>query len=312
MANAESDNTIYNRNHISEGFGHIRNRWREKAARFREATRRIIYGPPKQEPTTSGVISGFNETEKPIQPQGTHIDSELKSVDTIPSPDLAERAKVVEVRTFIEPTDLEHILRWVAHPEVSEHLVPAPQVPQDWNNPTEVAECKRQLWEYYHEHYRYPFVTVNKFGQPTGVTDALTRDDRWIRNQNNLRSPVINRTIIDPDLQHMGIGTILVATAIDYMFRRNRDYKSKDGNPVGPSKFYTWTMNVGQFYINVRFFSKLGFKVAGHYEDIAENLGEETPSEDAILWELKPRWWRRAKKLRDIPICDRIKEKENP
>lgn len=212
------------------------------------------------------------------------------------------------IRTYVKKSDLLWILNWADDPETRKHLVPAPQVPENWSDEEQIAKAQQELADYYNNYGKpegiTPFVALKPSGKPIAVATLRWEGDQYTNDQKDKRIAIIERLIVDPQEWGKGVGSIFVATMIEYAFQKYTGYEGK-----GAKEIRAWVMNKGEWPRNRKLFRKCGFQVMGHWLEQAEKFGEKS-DDDADLLRLKPRWWRRAKRDRaDLTPIANLEEK---
>ena len=151
----------------------------------------------------------------------------------------------------MEEKDLETIIRWTENIETRRHLEPPPDLPEDWKNRKQVLKAIQKLKNYYDNigkpQYITPLVAVNILGETVDVLTIRWQGDSYIPPGQKIAS--IERWIVNPELQGRGIGTRLLATAIEYVFS-NKKYE----------EIRTWIMTDkpgGNFLRNFLLFANL-------------------------------------------------------
>ncbi|MCL4352917.1 GNAT family N-acetyltransferase [Patescibacteria group bacterium] len=221
-----------------------------------------------------------------------------------------ERSRVAEVRS-IELGDMQHILKWIAaDPEIRKHLDPVPSLPKNWADTNEVSACCVELWNYYTNSGEpkkiTPLAAVNPLGELLGVETLRWRGDPSVDLASGIAS--LERLIVRPESQRCGVGTTLVATALEYAFYRHRGYGGK-----GAREVRAWVMSderAGSWSRNYQFFRGLGFQIVPsvpHWPEYAEKRGIKT-DRDAIYLRETPEFYKRKKTVNPrIAPCENLK-----
>src|SRR3989344_1223168 len=126
---------------------------------------------------------------------------------------------------------LKSILKWASDKKTRGHLDPPPGLPRpdekgevdhivpNWGNQNEVNEAIAELARYYYNKAKpqniTPLLALNKESYPLGVLTI-----RWKGDPYNpyVRVAGIETFIVNPRLQHRGIGKTLFATAVEHVF----------------------------------------------------------------------------------------------
>lgn len=219
---------------------------------------------------------------------------------------------------------LQTILQWSCDEETRKHLDPAPGV-STYNDKGEITASRIPNWRNQHEVdnaiadlARYYF----NWGEAQKITSLLAKDQkgkllgvatiRWKGDpyvEPNPRVASIERLIVDPALKRKGIGTTLVATAVEIAFHK-RQYDDRKGGKIWAREVRAWIMSdelAGQWQNNFSFFRKLGFRIykRAHWPEFAAGRDIQT-NRDAIWLSILPKWFEDAKIKHNLTICDKI------
>lgn len=218
--------------------------------------------------------------------------------DREPSPERHEVSRIRRVRS----EDLNQILRWFANPQSSAHIDPVPELPQNWNDNTQVFEALRKLEAYYRNiedgeespNKILPIVAINAFNEPIGANTLRWRGDKYAPVGRRIAS--LERMIVNPDLQEHGVGTTLLIADHIIAFDLYRGYNGR-----GASELRAWVMTdraAGNYSRNINFLRKLNWSpVPGEkvmWSDFAEMRGIHTDRE-AMWWFGKQEDWEEFK-----------------
>lgn len=214
-------------------------------------------------------------------------------------PETRESSKLELVRT-VEEEDIYTILRWASNSEVRRHLDPAPTVPSNWSNPEEISRCSAELWYYYQNKGEpkkiQPLLAADFLGEPLGVLTIRWHGDPYVPVGRRIAS--IERLIVDPEMWRKGIGTKLMATAIDLAFNEYKGYSHSQG----AKSVRAWIMTdklASPWERNYNLLRRLGFQVVNdeaHWLEYKRRRRIESYDEkrDALWMEVYPQWFRDA------------------
>lgn len=212
--------------------------------------------------------------------------------------EIEERAKIERIRGIREE-DLGLILQWAADSTVRGHLDPAPRVPENWDDPVQIEDAVTELRNYYNNFGEpvktMPFIGENKFKEAVTVGTLRWRGDPYVPV--NARTASIERVIVKPELQGRGIGTMLLATMIEFALVKTQIYR---GYPAKEVRVWVMTDKIASpWEKNIDFVRQFGFKpVPGEsqWKEYAEKRGLDAAGRDALWYRLNPDWYQKAKK----------------
>lgn len=212
--------------------------------------------------------------------------------------------KIEQIRD-VRRDDIKSVLEWASNPEVRKHLVPAPRVPNSWNNRRQVQEAVDRYAEYLNNKGEpekiTPSLAVDASDNPLAIAVIRWRGDPYVPAHERIAS--LEGLIVDPRRQGKLVGTTFVSTLIELMFD---GYKGYSGSR-GAKEIRAWVMNDKQaspWQQNFDFFRRLGFQVVPtdkHWKEYVETRGmedqlaEEERGRDALWLQLLPGWYEKAK-----------------
>lgn len=147
----------------------------------------------------------------------------------------------IEISAGIKPSDLAYVLAWSADPETRLHLSPAPDIPNDWDDPEQLNSALQKLQDYYNNFGEpekiLPLVARRSGGVPVGVVTVRWKGDPWAPDGSRIAS--IERLIVNPydDNRNKGVATKLIDKAIRTAFLENH-YK----NDTPAKQIRAWVM----------------------------------------------------------------------
>ena len=214
--------------------------------------------------------------------------------------------EVASIRGF-QRADTKPILQWASNPDVRSHLDPAPQVPQDWNNSSEVEDAQARLYDYYmnigadgvaEPEKIIPVVIENILGNPIAADTIRLKGDKYVRgrSERERRIASIERTIVDPRLWEKGLGTLLIVASNSIALDRITVY---NGRPADEVRLWVMTDPQASGYDrNLNLFYRLNYvPVQGEsviWHEFAEDRGIKTDRR-ATWMTLKREGWEKYK-----------------
>jgi GNAT superfamily N-acetyltransferase len=217
-----------------------------------------------------------------------------------------ERYEIAKIRP-IEEEDYLHILHWTSDPETASHLVPPPEIPQNWKREDEVDQAVEKLGRYYRNYDEKdesdqtkvtPLVAENALGTPLGVETIRWRGDPYVPKWKGIAS--VERLVVDPnpDVRRQGVGSELMVAALYVAFEKYTGY-----NGQGATQVRAWVMTdaqAGDYSKNINFMHKLGFDILqGNditWERYCAKRGMDSEGRNAIWWVIKREKWEELKK----------------
>ena len=135
---------------------------------------------------------------------------------------------------------------------------------------------------------------MNRKGNIHGVLTIRWRGDPYMPRADKVAG--IETLIVDPEARGSGVGTSLMAAAIEHAFEEGYE---KDGKKEGAKAIRAWVMKdqmAGDYIPNERFLRYLGFQTgAGNWPEYARKRNIPTFRGDAVWFELRPEWYDQKK-----------------
>ena len=206
-----------------------------------------------------------------------------------------EEIQVTSIRP-IDERDYPNILEWCSDPETQGHLVPLPQLPDDWTDKDQVDKALYKLHEYYinlgEPEKITALVAANSKDRPLGVGTIRWSGDPFMPRGHKIAS--VERLVVNPRIKGRAIGTKVAEACITEISER------------GYTEVRVWVMTDEQAGEdrggrNLRFFRKLGFEFLrsdNHsWPEFAKKrgLGENAENRDGIWLSLKIEDWKKRK-----------------
>lgn len=208
-----------------------------------------------------------------------------------------EEIQVTSIRP-IDERDYPRILEWCSDPETQGHLVPLPQLPDDWTDKDQVNKTLYKLHEYYinlGEPEKITALTAeNQKHKALAVVTIRWRGDPWrTRGHRNISS--VERLVVNPNIRGKRVGSQLMdeAERIAFVDREVPEIRA-------------WVMTdekagADRGGKSLRFFQKRGYDyVRGEnyrWSDYAKKrgLGENSEGREGVWVSLKREDWEKIK-----------------